>query len=56
MTRSSLAQPRFVVMSMERFEALTNGRGTQVALDVRDMPEELGQLLDKGIEDHFRDR
>ena len=49
-------KPRFVVMSMERFEALTTGRGTQVALDVTDMPEDLGKLLDKGIEDHFCDR
>lgn len=48
-------KPRFVVMSMERFEALTT-RGTQVALDVKDMPEDLGKLLDKGIEDHLRDR
>ena len=49
-------KPRFVVMSMERFEALTKGRGVQVALDVSDMPEDLGNLLDKGLEDHFRDR
>lgn len=49
-------KPRFVVMSMERFEALTKGRGAQVALDVSDMPEDLGNLLDKGLEDHFRDR
>lgn len=49
-------KPRFVVMSMERFEALTSGRGSQVAVDVADMPEDLGKLLDKGLEDHFRDR
>ncbi|QEP30594.1 type II toxin-antitoxin system Phd/YefM family antitoxin [Pukyongiella litopenaei] len=49
-------KPRFVVMSMERFQALTAGRGSQVALDVADMPEELGNLLDQGIEEHFRDR
>jgi len=49
-------KPRFVVMSMERFEALTSGRGSQVAVDVVDMPEELGKLLDKGLEDHFRGR
>jgi hypothetical protein len=29
---------------------------TQVALDVADMPEDLGRVLDKGIEDHFHDR
>lgn len=49
-------KPRFVVMSMERYEALAIGRGSQVALDVADMPAELGNLLDKGIEVHFRDR
>ncbi len=49
-------KPRFVVMSMERFEALTSGRSSQVALDVADMPEDLGAILDEGIEAHFRDR
>ncbi len=49
-------KPRFVMMSMERFEALTTGQGTQIAVDVTDMPEELGKLLDKGIEEHLRDR
>lgn len=49
-------KPRFVVMSMERFQALTTGRYAQIAVDVGDMPEELGKLLDKGIEDHFRGR
>jgi hypothetical protein len=38
-------KPRFVVMSMERFEAMTAGPGSQVALDVADMPEELGKML-----------
>lgn len=49
-------KPRFVVMSMERFEALTADRTSQVALDVADMPEDLGALLDKGIEAHFSGR
>ena len=49
-------KPRFVIMSMERFEALTAGRGSQVAVEVTDMPEDLGKLLDNGIEEHFRDR
>lgn len=26
----------------------------QVAIDVADMPEELGKLLDKGIDEHLR--
>jgi len=37
------------------FDAFTTGRETQVALDAVDMPKDLGRLLDKGIEDHFRD-
>ncbi len=49
-------KPRFVVMSMPRFEELTSGRSSQVAVDVTDMPEDLGRLLDKGIEDHVRGR
>lgn len=49
-------KPRFVVMSMERYESLINGPSHQIALDVADMPEEFGKLLDKGIEEHFRDR
>jgi PHD/YefM family antitoxin component YafN of YafNO toxin-antitoxin module len=49
-------KPRFVVMSMERFETLTTEQNPQVALDVTDMPDELGKLLDKGIEDHLRGR
>ena len=28
----------------------------QTALDVADMPEDLGNLLDRGIEKHFDDR
>ncbi|UWR24636.1 type II toxin-antitoxin system Phd/YefM family antitoxin [Sulfitobacter sp. S190] len=48
-------KPRFVIMSMEQFEALTDGQQSQVALETGDMPEELGKLLDKGLEDHFRD-
>ena len=47
---------RFVVMSMDRFEALTKGATSQVAVDVTDMPDDLGALLDKGIEDHFDGR
>ncbi len=49
-------KPRFVVMSMERYETLTEGSGAQIALAVADMPEELGALLDKGLEDHFSDK
>ncbi|WP_254813664.1 hypothetical protein [Rhodovulum sp. ES.010] len=45
-----------MIMSMERFEALTSGRGSQVAVDVADMPEGLGALLEEGLEHHFRGR
>lgn len=47
---------RFVVMSIERFEALTTETTSQVAVDVANMPENLGELLDCGIEDHFNGR
>ena len=46
-------KPRFVVMSMERYETLTEGRTTQVAMSVADMPPEVGALLDLGLENHF---
>ena len=46
-------KPRFVVMSMETFQALTIGRKSQAAFDVTDIPEDLGNLLDNGIADHF---
>lgn len=46
-------KPCFLVISMDRFGPY---EGPQVALDVADMPEDLGNLLDKGIEDHFRGR
>jgi len=36
-------------------KALATGHSTRVALEVTDMPDDLGRLLDKGIEDHFRD-
>jgi len=49
-------KPRFVVMSLERFEALTEAHRPQVSLDVNDMPDELGALLDKGIENHLNGR
>lgn len=49
-------KPRFVVMSMERYEALTRRKGDQIAVDVSDMPEELGELWDKGLDERFRDR
>ena len=47
---------RFVVMSVERYEALMDGRSSQVAVDVANMPDELGELFDKGVEEHFRGR
>ena len=47
---------RFVVMSMDRYKALTEGASSQIAVDVTDMPDDLGALLDKGIEDHLNGR
>lgn len=49
-------KPRYVVMSMERFEALSRSATTQIAVDVADMPDELGRLLDQGIKEHFDGR
>ncbi|WMS45179.1 type II toxin-antitoxin system prevent-host-death family antitoxin (plasmid) [Acuticoccus sp. MNP-M23] len=49
-------KPRFVIMSMETFEALANGHRTQQSVDVANMPDDLGALLDQGIEDHFNGR
>lgn len=42
--------------SSDLAKARSTGHCMQVALDVADMPEDLGRLLDKGIEDHFHDR
>ena len=44
---------RFVVMSVERYEELVGGEASQVSVDVANMPDELGALFDKGVEDHF---
>ena len=40
----------------DRLKAVAAGNSTRVALEVVDMPVELGKLLDKGLEDHLRDR
>ncbi len=42
--------------SSDLAKARSAGHCTRVALDVAEMPEDLGRLLDKGIEDHFHDR
>lgn len=49
-------KPRFMVMSLEWFQALTIGRRSQAALDESDIPEDLGNFLDNGMADHFRGR
>lgn len=49
-------KPRYVVMAVEHFEALTRSVTTQVVVDVRNMPDHLGELLDMGIKDHFDGR
>ncbi|MEL6424982.1 MAG: type II toxin-antitoxin system prevent-host-death family antitoxin [Pseudomonadota bacterium] len=48
-------KPRFVIMSMDRFKALTRGQGAQKAVSVANMPDELGALLDHGLEEHLGD-
>ena len=49
-------KPRFVIMSMETFEAMTQGHKTQRSFVVANMPDDLGALLDRGIEDYLNDR
>lgn len=45
-----------MLTAADRAKAPVTGHSTRVALEVTDMPVELGKLLDKGLEDHFRDR
>lgn len=37
-------------------KARSTGHFKRVALDVANMPDDLGRLVDRGIKDHFRDR
>ena len=43
-------------MSVERYEALMDGKSPQVAVDAANMSDELGKLFEKGVEEHFRGR
>ena len=47
---------RFVVMPVERYGALMDGKSPQVAVDAANMSDELGKLFEKGVEEHFRGR
>lgn len=47
-------KPRFVLMSVEDYEAMRT-RSSQVSVAVADMPDQIGKLLDKGIEDYLSD-
>ncbi|ARW11773.1 MULTISPECIES: type II toxin-antitoxin system Phd/YefM family antitoxin [Acetobacter] len=50
-------KPRFVVMSMERYETLISRNiGNQKAYAVNDMPEDVAALCDQGIEDYLNGR
>lgn len=47
-------KPRFVVMSMERYETLTSrDTGSQEVYAVDEMPEDIAALCDQGIEDYL---
>lgn len=48
-------KPRFVVMSMERYEALVEESQPQVSVNVANMPDDIGALFDSAVEGHFRD-
>ncbi|MEP3033735.1 MAG: type II toxin-antitoxin system prevent-host-death family antitoxin [Pseudoruegeria sp.] len=45
----------FVVMSTEQYEAITENISTQRAFAVADMPDDLGDLLDRGLEELLKD-
>ena len=47
---------RFVVMSVEQFENLAKDSPTQVSLDVADVTDKVGELLDEGIEETLNGR
>ena len=45
------SKPRFVIMSVDRYQAMADGLKEQVSFDVSNPPAHLGALLDRGIED-----
>lgn len=47
-------KPRFVVMSVDHYEALVSG-SEQKSYAMNDLPEEHGKLLDAGIAKHLGD-
>lgn len=49
-------KPRFVVMSLEQYETLLQNGNSQRAVSVTQMPDDLGALFDKGVEDHLNDK
>ncbi|GBR25520.1 type II toxin-antitoxin system prevent-host-death family antitoxin [Gluconobacter japonicus] len=50
-------KPRFVVMSMERYETLTNqDKGSQKAYAVGQMPQDVAALFEQGLEDLIHGR
>lgn len=50
-------KPRFVVMSMERYETLTStDTGSQKVYTVDNMPADVAALCDQGIEDYLNGR
>jgi prevent-host-death family protein len=49
-------KPKFVIMSLDRYEQLIDHGRTRHSVAVADMPDDLGALLDRGIEDHLRGR
>ncbi len=55
-TNTKHRRSRFVVISVERNEALLDGRSSQVSVDITNMPDELGELFGKGVEQHFRNK
>lgn len=46
---------RFVIMSVERFEALSAREPTQAAFDIGDLPADVGAALDAALERELAD-
>ena len=45
----------FVVMSTEQYEAITENTSTQRSFAVAEMPDDLGELLDRGLDKLLKD-
>ena len=49
-------KPKFVLLTQEKFDELIANSNSQRSFLVNDMPEEIGTLLDKGIEEYLDEK